>query len=129
MSKIELISQKSSDSYIQDTEQSLSIKTDLDNYLHTSVSEMEHKITSLSSLSKKIDLIENKEWSSDFNQVLENLQNKLSQNVEYNVVILGTTGSGKSTLINTFLGYDILPTGRNRSTYTTTQVLICLLLF
>jgi hypothetical protein len=54
-------------------------------------------------------------------QPLERQLDRLQRN-EFRIAVVGLEKAGKSTFVNAWLGYDLLPNDTERCTYTTTQV-------
>jgi GTPase Era involved in 16S rRNA processing len=52
-------------------------------------------------------------------------QLKRAKKKEFEIAIIGREKAGKSSLINAWIGFDLLPSDRNRCTYTTTEIRSC----
>jgi GTPase SAR1 family protein len=44
---------------------------------------------------------------------------------EFEIAVVGREKAGKSSLLNAWIGFDLLPNERNRCTYTTTEIRSC----
>ncbi len=55
---------------------------------------------------------------------LQDQQKRLKKDV-YEIAVVGREKSGKSTLLNAWMNFDLLPTNRKRCTYTTTEIRSC----
>jgi hypothetical protein len=74
----------------------------------------------------KIDETEKK-----FDEIYENIIDDLSDQLkktrsnEFEIAVIGREKAGKSSLLNAWIGFDLLPSERNRCTYTTTEIRSC----
>jgi GTPase SAR1 family protein len=58
----------------------------------------------------------------ELNNKCDDQKNRMSKS-DYEVAIVGLEKAGKSTLINSWIGWNFLPTDANRCTYTLTKIL------
>ena len=68
--------------------------------------QLDEYTTSITELKDLVEHIKNDELTNLINQQAQKIKN-----TEFHVVVIGQFKRGKSTLINYFLGKDILPTG------------------
>lgn len=52
-------------------------------------------------------------------------QIKRAKKKEFEIAVIGREKAGKSSLINAWIGFELLPSDRNRCTYTTTEIRSC----
>ena len=52
-------------------------------------------------------------------------QIKRAKKKEFEIAVVGREKAGKSSLINAWIGFELLPSDRNRCTYTTTEIRSC----
>jgi ribosome-interacting GTPase 1 len=60
------------------------------------------------------------EIKNDMDDQLRTIRKK-----EFEIAVVGREKAGKSSLLNAWIGFDLLPNERNRCTYTTTEIRSC----
>jgi hypothetical protein len=66
----------------------------------------------------------------DLNQIRHDLDDQLKRfrKKHFEIAVVGREKSGKSSLLNAWIGFELLPSDRNRCTYTTTEIRSCIAL-
>ena len=63
----------------------------------------------------------------DLNEIRHDLDDQLKRfrKKQFEIAVVGREKSGKSSLLNAWIGFELLPSDRNRCTYTTTEIRSC----